>query len=98
MAALFLELGHARGKKRRPALVGFAMETGDDHAIAALARTKLESKQVDLVVANEARQAFGGDENEVTFVTSSGVERSGRASKAAIADAILDRVRAQLSA
>ena len=94
---LLAELGHARGKKRRPVLVGFAMETGEHDAIAALARGKLESKAVDMVVANEARQAFGGDDNEVTFVTAQGAERSGRATKAAIADAILDRVRAQLA-
>lgn len=92
---LLAELGVSRGKKRRPVLVGFAMETGDEIALAERARSKLVAKRVDLVVANEAARAFGGDDNEVTFVTASGVEHSGRGPKTAIADAILDRVRAR---
>lgn len=94
---LLAELGLARGKRRRPVLVGFAMETGNQPAVVARASRKLAKKKIDLIVANEAGQAFGGDDNEVTFVTAEGSERSGRTAKLSIADAILDRVRARFS-
>jgi phosphopantothenoylcysteine decarboxylase/phosphopantothenate--cysteine ligase len=92
---LLLELGQARTGKR-PVLVGFAMETAVDAALEAHARTKLEKKKVDFVVANEARTAFGGDENRVLVVSASGSEAIGPLSKHAIADALLDRVAALL--
>lgn len=79
----------------RPVLVGFALETSD---AAAKGRAKLERKKVDLVVANLARDGFGGEENEVTLVAPEGDERLPRASKRAIAHAILDQIAAKLGA
>jgi phosphopantothenoylcysteine decarboxylase/phosphopantothenate--cysteine ligase len=94
---LLAEIGGARGeKKRRPVLVGFAMETADDTELEKLAKAKLEKKRVDLIVANEARTAFGGDENRVLVISAKGTDAIGRASKSAIADGILDRVVALL--
>lgn len=93
---LLAEIGGARGEKKRPVLVGFAMETADDTELEALAKSKLEKKKVDLIVANEARTAFGGDENRVLLVGTKGTDTIGRASKTAIADSILDRVVALL--
>ena len=55
---ILAELGHARSGRRHPVLVGFAMETQD---VAAYGRKKLQAKRVDLIVANEASVAFGGD-------------------------------------
>lgn len=80
-------LGAAR-TGARPVLVGFALETDD---VVGNARRKLEKKKVDLIVANHARDGFGGDENLVTLVTAAGAEELPRASKRALADHILDR-------
>jgi phosphopantothenoylcysteine decarboxylase/phosphopantothenate--cysteine ligase len=74
------------------------METAEDAALEKLAKTKLEKKKVDLVVANEARTAFGGDDNRVLVVGTSGTDTLERASKSKIADGILDRVVALLRA
>src|SRR5262249_34779560 len=70
---LLAEIGEARAGKR-PVLVGFAVETDTDDRILASALNKLETKRVDLVVANHAKEAFGKDENRATFVTSAGAD------------------------
>ena len=80
-----------------PVLVAFALETGDHAHVVREARKKLIAKRVDFVVANEAATAFGGDENEITFVTAEREERLPRGEKSALADAILDRVALALS-
>lgn len=89
---LLAELGAAREGKKRPVLVGFAMETAQGGELEALGKAKLAQKKVDLVVANEARTAFAGDDNAVALVSAGGVERVPRASKSDVADRILDRV------
>jgi phosphopantothenoylcysteine decarboxylase/phosphopantothenate--cysteine ligase len=92
---LVAEVGAAR-RGPRPVLVAFAVETGSADALVGYARGKLEDKRVDLVVANDA-SAFAADDSQVTFVTRTGAEPTGRLSKLAIADALLDRVRALCS-
>lgn len=92
---LLAEIGAARGG-RRPVLVGFAVETGGGEALVDYARGKLEAKRVDLIVANDAADSFGREDNRVSLVTSAGVEPLPAAAKSALADAILDRVRALL--
>ena len=82
----------AKRTGRTPVLVAFALETGDHAHVVAEARRKLLAKKVDFVVANEAGTAFGGDENEITFVIGEREERLPRGSKTELADAILDRV------
>jgi phosphopantothenoylcysteine decarboxylase/phosphopantothenate--cysteine ligase len=84
------------GRRRRPdqVLVGFAAETGDH---LAGARRKLEAKHLDLVVLNHvegARSAFGADDADAYLVDAADVEPLPRASKAAIAARLLDRVEA----
>ena len=77
--------------------VGFALETDDvlDHA-----REKLSAKGLDLIVANDAREAgagFGYDTNRVTLIGKDGsVVELPLLPKADVADAILDRVEALL--
>jgi phosphopantothenoylcysteine decarboxylase / phosphopantothenate---cysteine ligase len=90
------ELGAAR-KGLRPVLVAFALETGSHAQVVAEARRKLREKKVDVVVANEARHAFGGDENEISFVTENRDERLPRAAKVDLADALLDRIKSLLA-
>jgi phosphopantothenoylcysteine decarboxylase/phosphopantothenate--cysteine ligase len=92
---LLAEIGSAR-KGRRPVLVGFALETGTRPQVVAEARRKLREKKVDVVVANEARVAFGGDDSEMSFITENRDERLPRAAKVDLADALLDRIKSLL--
>lgn len=89
------EIGARRAHEglSRPVLVGFAVETRD---LVDYARKKLHDKRVDLVVGNLAAHGFGGDDDEVVIVGEQTAEPL-RASKRAIADAILDRVAHRLS-
>ncbi len=60
------------GRRRRPdtLLVGFAAETDD---LLAHARSKLEAKNVDLIVANDAASAMEADDNAVVILDRNGV-------------------------
>lgn len=85
---ILAELGTRGGKA---VLVGFAAETTD---VEANAKTKLEAKGCDLIVANDVSDpalGFGTDDNRVLFVTHEGVERTGVMPKRAIARELLDR-------
>ena len=74
-------------------IVGFALETG--RAIES-GRDKLASKDLDLIVVNDATEAgagFGVDTNRVTLLARDGSEAClPLMSKDEVADAILDRV------
>jgi phosphopantothenoylcysteine decarboxylase/phosphopantothenate--cysteine ligase len=79
-------------RKKGAVVVGFALETGDP---VAGARSKLEAKQLDLVVANDATEPGAGPEgltNRVTLVSKDGAEPLPLLGKDAAAEAILDRV------
>jgi phosphopantothenoylcysteine decarboxylase/phosphopantothenate--cysteine ligase len=88
-----------RGARRNGlVVVGFALETDD--ALAG-GREKLASKDLDLIVVNDATEpgaGFGVDTNRVTLIDRQGAEdRLPLLAKADVADAILDRVEAMLS-
>ncbi|WP_394849041.1 bifunctional phosphopantothenoylcysteine decarboxylase/phosphopantothenate--cysteine ligase CoaBC [Pendulispora brunnea] len=89
---LLAEVGAKRDAGKAPVLVGFAVETGTAEQLVAYARGKLAQKKCDLIVANEARVAFAGDDNRATMVSASGAESLGDMSKRDLADRILDRV------
>ena len=78
--------------------VGFALETTSplEHA-----RGKLASKQLDLIVVNDATEpgaGFGVDTNRVTFIERDGrIEPQRLLAKGEVADLILDRVERLLS-
>ncbi len=93
---LLAEVGAARGARRRPVLVGFALETGRGEQLVAYARAKLAAKKCDFVVANEAQGALGRDDNQATIVSAAGVEALAVMEKGTLGDAILDRVRRRL--
>lgn len=76
----------------RPVLVGFALETGDDAAVLAYAKAKLESKKVDVVVANAAHESLGHTTNRVAMVTKSGAAPFAEGTKEELADRILAEV------
>jgi phosphopantothenoylcysteine decarboxylase/phosphopantothenate--cysteine ligase len=90
---LLAEVGAARAGKR-PVLVGFAVETEGGDALVAYARRKLQEKRVDVVVANEAGDSFGRDDNRAMLVTATAAEPLPVMGKGALADVLLDRVRA----
>lgn len=84
---------------RRPGavMVGFALETGE---LAARAGAKLLGKDLDLIVANDALEPGAGfevDTNRVTILDREGGRRDlPLASKAQVAEAVLDAVEARL--
>jgi phosphopantothenoylcysteine decarboxylase/phosphopantothenate--cysteine ligase len=78
-------------------VVGFALETDD--ALAS-GREKVASKDLDLIVINDATEpgaGFGVDTNRVTLIDRRGAEDTlPLLTKSDVADAILDRVEAML--
>ena len=78
-------------------VVGFALETGD---ALRKGREKLERKLLDLIVVNDATEPGAGfevDTNRVTIVSKDGTEQDiALASKASVAESILDRIEAAL--
>jgi phosphopantothenoylcysteine decarboxylase / phosphopantothenate---cysteine ligase len=86
---ILAEVGEAR-KKRDPALIGFAVETENEQALIASAKSKLEKKRADVVVANLAVDAFGKEDNRALLVDSEDARSIGLASKFELADHILD--------
>jgi phosphopantothenoylcysteine decarboxylase / phosphopantothenate---cysteine ligase len=93
---LLATIGHRR-KGSAPVLVGFALETGDDDAVLAYAKAKLEAKQVDLVVANAAHESLGHTTNRVALVTSRGAAPFVEGTKDDLADRILAEVATRLA-
>jgi len=90
---LLAEVGAARAGKR-PVLVGFALETERGEALVAYARRKLKDKRVDLVVANEASESFGREDNVATLVGADEAQSLPSMSKLSLADVVLEKVRA----
>ncbi|WP_068090495.1 bifunctional phosphopantothenoylcysteine decarboxylase/phosphopantothenate--cysteine ligase CoaBC [Novosphingobium rosa] len=76
---------------RRPALVvGFAAET---HDVIANAQAKRLRKGADWIVANDVSgDVMGGTRNAVQIVTEQGIEAIEQAPKAAIAQALIERI------
>jgi phosphopantothenoylcysteine decarboxylase/phosphopantothenate--cysteine ligase len=71
-------------------VVGFAAETQD---LIANAQAKLKAKRLDLMVANDARQAMGADVNQVTLLDASGgIEEMPLLPKDEVAERVMERV------
>jgi len=86
------ELGTLPRKNGVPVLVGFAAETND---VVSYAKSKLQQKGADLIVANDVSRSDAGfdvDTNAVTLVSASGTEEIPLQAKSAVAEKILDRV------
>lgn len=73
-------------------VVGFAAETDD---VVGNARKKLAAKNADFIVANDVSgdRGFGGDEDEVVFVSHAGEKSFPLVTKRQVADAILDEAK-----
>lgn len=75
-------------------LCGFSMETRN---MLENSRTKLEKKNIDMIVANNLKVAgagFGTDTNVVTILTRAGAEELEMMSKDEVAHRLLDRIAA----
>jgi phosphopantothenoylcysteine decarboxylase/phosphopantothenate--cysteine ligase len=83
----------AKRAQQPSVLVGFALETED---LEQSARDKLVKKAADLIVANEAGAGLGGDTNRATLVDATAANPLPEMTKLALANQILDRVRALL--
>lgn len=79
-------------RQKMPVLIGFAAETND---VINYAKSKLQQKGADLIVANDVSRSDAGfdvDTNAVTLVTASGEEELPLQAKSAVAATILDRI------
>lgn len=87
---ILAEVGKRKGTR---IVVGFAAETDD---LVANARKKLQQKRVDLMVANDVRQAGAGFDTDTNVVkildAEGGVDELPLLSKHEVAERILDRV------
>jgi phosphopantothenoylcysteine decarboxylase / phosphopantothenate---cysteine ligase len=89
----------AQLRERQPqlaprAVVGFAAETDD---LLANARSKLERKRLDLIVANPVPQTFGSDRVQATLLNASGgINELEPMTKERLAEIILDEIAALL--
>jgi phosphopantothenoylcysteine decarboxylase/phosphopantothenate--cysteine ligase len=84
----------AKQRRADQLIVGFAAET--EHLIE-YAQDKLRRKHLDLIVANDARQAIGAATNQVTLISADGsIEELPLLPKDQVAHSILDRVVALL--
>lgn len=82
-------------KKENQFICGFSMETEN---MLENSRRKLEKKNVDMIAANNLRQAgagFGTDTNIITLITKDDVKELELMSKEAAADKILDEIAAR---
>ena len=93
---LLAEIGARRAGAPRPLLVGFALETKGGDPLADYAKKKLLTKRVDLIVANHADEALSSDSNRALLVSAAGAEPLEVMPKHALADVILDRIKARL--
>lgn len=89
------------GARRRAGqvLVGFAAETADGAELAALGRSKLVSKNADLIVANDVSAragaegtGFGHDRSRAVIVSRGSTVELGVVDKQAVAAALVDAV------
>lgn len=86
-----------RGDATRPAIVGFAAETGSEQTSALeLAREKARRKGADLLVFNDVTTGvFGSDSNRVRILDANGSEiTAADGSKQQVAHALLDALSA----
>jgi phosphopantothenoylcysteine decarboxylase/phosphopantothenate--cysteine ligase len=90
-------LAEVASHAQRPrVVVGFAAETND---VERYARDKLQRKHLDMIAANQVGRAgcgFESDDNALTVIDAETAHALGPAPKTALADALLDLIRARL--
>jgi phosphopantothenoylcysteine decarboxylase/phosphopantothenate--cysteine ligase len=90
-------LAEVASHAQRPrVVVGFAAETND---VERYARDKLQRKHLDMIAANQVGRdgcGFESDDNALTVIDAETAHALGPAAKTALADALLDLIRARL--
>jgi len=88
---ILMEVAARRDELGRPLVtVGFAAET---EKLIENARHKLRSKRLDLIVANDPRQAMGAEASQVTLLDAAGeVEELPPLPKAEVAERVVNRL------
>jgi phosphopantothenoylcysteine decarboxylase / phosphopantothenate---cysteine ligase len=90
-------LAEVASHAQRPrVVVGFAAETND---VEHYARDKLQRKKLDMIAANQVGRdgcGFESDDNALTVIDAETAHALGPAAKTALADALLDLVKARL--
>lgn len=84
------ELG--RNKRADQRLIGFALETNDEHTNA---RKKLEKKNFDFIVLNSTRNegtTFRSDDNQISIISKDSVKEYGKKNKREVAVDIIDEL------
>ena len=82
----------------KPFTVGFAAETKD---VLEYAKSKLERKNLDMIIANDVSRSdigFNSDENAVTVITHTGSETLPQTSKRKLASLLIDEIATQYKA
>jgi len=78
--------------RKRPFIIGFAAETGDD---ISRAEEKMKTKKMDMIVFNDVTEpgaGFDTDTNRVVIIDKKGKTALGLMGKDSVSDAILDRL------
>jgi phosphopantothenoylcysteine decarboxylase/phosphopantothenate--cysteine ligase len=94
---ILAELGKWRENRKLPMLIGFSAECGED---TQRARRKLETKKIDLIVANDVSRHDAGFDvgtNIATLITHNDEDLRPLQSKPDLARDILDRVERTLT-
>jgi len=81
-----------RAKRQGQFLIGFAAETGD---LIKNARSKMESKGLDVILANDitaSGSGFGSDSNTVRMISRTGNETAISGAKEEVADAVWEKI------
>ena len=88
-------LASVAARAQRPFVVGFAAET---HDVETYARGKLESKNLDLIAANEVGddKAFDRDDNSLIVLWREGRTPIGPASKQAVAKELIELIASRI--
>lgn len=76
----------------KPLMVGFAAETND---VETYAKNKLKAKNLDAIIANDVSDktiGFNSEQNAVSIITHSRIERIPKSSKQAIAESIIHHI------
>lgn len=82
----------AQNRHKGLLVVGFAAETND---VENYARSKMERKNLDMIVANDVtgkNTGFGSDQNQATIITNSKAVKTPLMSKQELANKILDEI------
>lgn len=91
---IITSVSEKRGGEKRPFLVGFAVETGEEpEELISKVEAKMKAKNLDMIVGNFAHEAFEKDTNRVWILSKLGKQQEVATTyKSRIADRILTQI------